>query len=111
MKKTLVGSKQAKCLTIVIVRAPLFRALLIQNGAIINAKSCKDDSTPLHVAISSKSIELAKMLLEQGADLEAKMKIKYGTKMKKNHKIISRKHLLNYLVRIFVRVLLKIIQD
>ena len=36
IKKTLVASTQAKRLTIVIVRAPLFRALLAENSEIKN---------------------------------------------------------------------------
>ncbi|XP_076655935.1 uncharacterized protein LOC143360718 isoform X2 [Halictus rubicundus] len=48
--------------------------LLLINGSKVNNKSKKHSDTPLHLAIVNGDIEIVKMLLDRGADIDAKNK-------------------------------------
>jgi ankyrin repeat protein len=50
--------------------------ILLKSGANVNAKTSSDGETPLHKAISRGDIEIVKLLLNYGADVNAKSK--YG---------------------------------
>lgn len=45
--------------------------LLIHNGADVNSKSAKADSTPLHQAIETSNLAVIKILIEHNADVNA----------------------------------------
>jgi len=69
-----------------LTRSPLHRAvgrrnskvteMLLQYGLAVNQKCCREETTPLHVAVAvakgSKSVHIPQVLLQHGADTEAK---------------------------------------
>ncbi|MHC3898063.1 UNVERIFIED_CONTAM: ankyrin repeat domain-containing protein [Wolbachia endosymbiont of Nasonia longicornis] len=47
--------------------------LLLTNGSKVNSKNKKPSNTPLHFAAINGDIEIVKMLLDRGANIDAKI--------------------------------------